>query len=95
VRCLCLRITPPSHPSPHALLAADVHFQYNGFLYGVLIFSITAILEDQILVGSLLFAVLLNLKHIYLYIGPVYFIYLLRSYCFSNGSPFPSSPPSA
>jgi alpha-1,3-glucosyltransferase len=33
------------------------------------------------LVGGVLFAVLLNLKHIFLYFAPVYFVYLLRTYC--------------
>lgn len=31
-----------------------------------------------------MFAILLNLKHIFLYVAPAYGIYLLRSYCFTQ-----------
>ena len=36
--------------------------------------------------GAVWFAVLLNLKHIYLYIAPAYFVFLLRTYCMTRGS---------
>ncbi|CDO68706.1 hypothetical protein BN946_scf184652.g33 [Trametes cinnabarina] len=38
---------------------------------------------DRKLASGFLFAVLLNFKHIYLYLAPAYFVYLLRSYCLS------------
>lgn len=38
--------------------------------------------------GGLFFAVLLCLKHIYLYLAPAYFIYLLRAYCLGQKSIF-------
>ena len=34
------------------------------------------------ILGSILFAVVLNMKHLFMYMAPVYFIYLLKSYCF-------------
>jgi len=64
----------------------QIHFQYNGFLFGVLLLSISCLMEESFLLGGFWFAVLLNLKHIYVYVAPAYFIYLLRSYCFTSRS---------
>ncbi|KAL9973940.1 hypothetical protein ACROYT_G020462 [Oculina patagonica] len=41
--------------------------------------------EGRTLEGSFWFAVLLNFKHIFLYIAPAYFVFLLRSYCSKAG----------
>jgi len=60
-----------------------VHFQYNGMLLGLLLLSISCISKGQDLMGSLLFAVLVNMKHLYLSLAPAYFVYLLRHHCIS------------
>jgi alpha-1,3-glucosyltransferase len=39
-------------------------------------------LQGHFLMAAFWFAVLLNLKHIFIYVAPAYFVYLLRSYCF-------------
>ena len=41
-------------------------------------------LQGRCLEAAFLFAVLLNLKHIFLYMAPAYFIYLLKHYCFAT-----------
>ncbi|MEE6473134.1 hypothetical protein FKM82_009862, partial [Ascaphus truei] len=64
-----------------------IHFQYNGFLSGVMLLSIARLFQKRHLEGAFLFAVLLNLKHIYLYIAPAYGVYLLRSYCITGNNP--------
>ena len=75
--------------SPGLLIIDHIHFQYNGFLYGLLILSIVLARNPSgLLPSGILFSVLLCLKHIYLYLAPAYFIYLLRAYCLGPRSIF-------
>ena len=75
--------------SPALLIIDHIHFQYNGFLYGIFTLSLVhARKQSTMLFSGLLFAVLLCLKHIYLYLAPAYFVYLLRAYCLSQKSVF-------
>ena len=75
--------------SPALLVIDHIHFQYNGFLYGILILSLNyARKQSTMLLGGFLFAVLLCMKHIYLYLAPAYFVYLFRAYCLSQRSMF-------
>lgn len=75
--------------SPALLIIDHIHFQYNGFLYGILILSLVfARKQSTMLISGFLFAGLLCLKHIYLYLAPAYFVYLLRVYCLSQKSIF-------
>lgn len=68
--------------SPGLLIIDHIHFQYNGFMYGILLLSlILARRESTLLLSGILFATLLCFKHIYLYLAPAYFVYLLRAYC--------------
>ncbi|XP_066980421.1 dolichyl pyrophosphate Glc1Man9GlcNAc2 alpha-1,3-glucosyltransferase isoform X1 [Macrobrachium rosenbergii] len=68
------------------ILVDHIHFQYNGFLFGILFISIARMIQRREIEAAFWFSVLLNLKHIYLYIAPAYFIYLLRSYCLFTNS---------
>ncbi|KAG4416692.1 glycosyl transferase [Cadophora malorum] len=75
--------------SPGLLIIDHIHFQYNGFMYGLLILSLVlARKKSTTLASGLLFATLLCLKHIYLYLAPAYFVYLLRAYCLGPKSIF-------
>lgn len=73
--------------SPGLLIIDHIHFQYNGFLYGILVLSmVLARNQSTLLYSGIIFAVLLCLKHIYLYLSLAYFVYLLRAYCFDPKS---------
>lgn len=76
--------------SPGLLIIDHIHFQYNGFMYGVLILSMVLARRQQggLLLSGILFATLLCLKHIYVYLAPAYFVYLLRAYCLGPRSIF-------
>jgi len=73
--------------SPGLLIIDHIHFQYNGFLYGILIASLVmARHKSGLLASGLIFAALLCMKHIYAYLAPAYFVFLLRTYCLSPKS---------
>lgn len=56
-------------------------------MYGILILSIVlARKQSTMLHSGMLFATLLCFKHIYLYLAPAYFVYLLRCFCLDSKS---------
>ncbi|AGO12684.1 AaceriADR210Cp [[Ashbya] aceris (nom. inval.)] len=71
--------------SPAFLLVDHIHFQYNGFLFAVLVASIVAARERRYLLCGACFTVALCLKHIFLYLAPAYFVFLLRAYVLDLG----------
>jgi alpha-1,3-glucosyltransferase len=62
-----------------------VHFQYNGLLLGILLLSLAAHLSGLVLLGGLLFAILINSKHLYLVLAPVQFVYTLFGWVWGAG----------
>lgn len=67
--------------SPGLIMIDHIHFQYNGMMYGILLLSINAARLQNYLMCGFWFAVLLCFKHIYLYLAPAVFVFLLRAYC--------------
>jgi alpha-1,3-glucosyltransferase len=86
--------------NPGLLWLDHIHFQYNGMLLGILLGSLGLLMQGNNvpakswaydlchLGGAALFAILLNFKHLYLTLAPLYFSYLLERYCFSDGKKF-------
>ncbi|KAL2629157.1 hypothetical protein R1flu_013843 [Riccia fluitans] len=67
--------------SPGLFMVDHIHFQYNGFLLGILLLSLSCLREGRNVTGGFWFAVLVCYKHLFAVAGPVYFVYLLRHYC--------------
>eukprot|EP00834_Sanchytrium_tribonematis_P002258 NODE_66_length_25735_cov_0.318497.p4 type:complete len:475 gc:universal NODE_66_length_25735_cov_0.318497:17285-15861(-) len=63
---------------PGIFIVDHIHFQYNGFLYGILLLSCYYIKTNCLVKGGCLFLILLLLKHIFLYIALGYAVYYLR-----------------
>ncbi|CAN8032767.1 unnamed protein product [Ixodes persulcatus] len=72
--------------NPGLLLVDHIHFQYNGFLHGILLLAAARLFQGRAVEAAFWFAVLLYLKHIYIYVAPVFFVCLLRSHCFGPTS---------
>ncbi|KAG8196098.1 hypothetical protein JTE90_007836 [Oedothorax gibbosus] len=68
--------------NPGLLLVDHIHFQYNGFLSGILFISFADMYQEKYVRAAFWFSILINLKHIYLYLAPAYFLFLLKHYCF-------------
>jgi alpha-1,3-glucosyltransferase len=58
-----------------------VHFQYNGMLLALLIYACSLVRQGRNLAAGVAFAVLLNAKHLFLYLAPAFTVYLWRHYC--------------
>ena len=67
--------------SPGLLIVDHIHFQYNGLLLGVLMLSLEALQRDAHVLSALLFASLVNMKHLFAIAGPYYLVYMLRRHC--------------
>ena len=59
-------------------------YHFSVLVAGILMWSIVFIREGHDLLGGFLFAVLLNMKHLFACLGPLYFVYLLRHHCRSS-----------
>eukprot|EP00392_Amoebophrya_sp_AT5.2_P004763 g4772.t1 len=64
------------------LIVDHMHFQYNGLLLGLLFLSAHRISKGNNRQGAAIFTVIFNMKHIFLYVAPVFFLVLLERECF-------------
>ena len=66
---------------PCLVLVDHIHFQYNGMLLGILLLSLVAMKREWYVTAAAIFTLLLFFKHIFIYLSPAYFVFLLAGYC--------------
>lgn len=67
--------------SPGLFIIDHINFQYNGFLFGILILSLVNAKLGNHLQCGFWFTVLICFQQTFLFIAPAYIVYLLSSYC--------------
>eukprot|EP00659_Diplonema_papillatum_P009632 gene9632-14954_t len=72
---------------PGLLIVDSIHFQYNSFLYALLLISFWFVSQKQLVAAGIVFAVLVCFKHIFLYIAPAYLIFMLKRFVFASNNP--------
>jgi alpha-1,3-glucosyltransferase len=80
--------------NPGLLWLDHVHFQYNGAMLGILLASLGLLVRGyhhqgisyhlHHLGSAFLYSLLITLKHLYIPLAPLYFVYFLSNYCFHN-----------
>ena len=57
------------------VIVDNIHFQYNGILFGLLFISFGFIAKKQYALGAIFYMICLCMKHIFIYFAPAYFIF--------------------
>lgn len=47
--------------------------------------SALSIEDGHDILGGIIFTILINMKHLFIFAGPVFFVYLLRHFCWGHG----------
>jgi alpha-1,3-glucosyltransferase len=83
-RCALLCAVVLLHPG--LVLVDNIHFQYNGLLFALLLFALTAAYAGRPLMAALLFLGLVCTKHLFAVLGPVVALYALYHGVFKPNS---------
>jgi alpha-1,3-glucosyltransferase len=64
-------------------LVDHIHFQYNGWLLGLLLLACALAAERRYVMSALAFGALIHAKHLFITLGPVVAVFFLRQYVFA------------
>ena len=62
----------------------NIHFQYNGILFGLFFISLGFIAKKKYIYGAIFYIICLCMKHIFIYFAPAYFLFYLDYIIINN-----------
>ena len=62
----------------------NIHFQYNGILFGLFFISLGFIAKKKYIYGAIFYIICLCMKHIFIYFAPAYFLFYLEYIIINN-----------
>jgi len=66
------------------VIVDNIHFQYNGILFGLLFFSISFIAEKKYVLGAMFYFICVCMKHLFLYFAPAYCLFYFHYIIIKN-----------
>ena len=66
------------------VIVDNMHFQYNGILFGLFFVSLGYIAKKKYTHGAVFYAICLCMKHIFIYFAPAYFIFYFQHIIINN-----------
>ena len=66
------------------VIVDNIHFQYNGILFGILFLSLGSIAKKEYVLGAVFYCICICMKHIFLYFAPAYFLFYFHYIVINN-----------
>ena len=66
------------------VLIDNIHFQYNGILFGLFFISLGFIAKKKYIYGAIFYSICLNMKHTFIYFAPAYLIFYFKYIIINN-----------
>ena len=66
------------------VLIDNIHFQYNGILFGLFFISLGFIAKKKYIYGAIFYFICLCMKHLFIYFSPAYFIFYFKYIIIKN-----------
>ena len=66
------------------VIVDNIHFQYNGILFGLFFISLGFIAKKKYIYGAIFYIICLCMKHIFIYFAPAYFLFYFQHIIINN-----------
>ena len=66
------------------IIVDNIHFQYNGIIFGLFFISMGFIAKKQYALGAIFYTICLCMKHLFIYFAPAYFLFYFHYIIINN-----------